>query len=779
MHRHLVTVGLLLFAAVLSVALIGEIEAQKGGGGGGGGGRGGNNGGPKAPQGLPKGKGKGNLPGKGSKTFPAIQVTDVKPDGEINLASLLPASGEQMRLGVTDTMAYRLVSYNQAAHSFRFVTFEFASQKLGQLEVRLPKEVKPFNIAPRVCFGGSDICIVSQQAQVCFVSLKDKKVVVVGEIDSKAPLKEAKPTGGGRKGKGAGMGVEAGPPTGGEYRVYGMPGGAYALSMLRNYDGKGKKWISADAALHSASGKTVVLKFDHNQYGVPPRTKDAVFGVKGEEAYVLTIKPRKAGDFKGQIEISVLVFDLKTGALKEAQVCPDTWGGEDADTFMMSPTGDYFLAQPWGKYDRFVTARGTWKQGYKTDYYDACVGFTPDGSQGLFLGNNTPQRAFLSAIALADGKEIWKTTVTHDQAMGNAEDEPFTSVCVDSKAVATHFGIIAGKSAPEAEFLFKGEAVSFEPLCMTYDQAGKQVAILATDRVFVLDAKSHAETHSIAFEKPLSKGAQAEFLTFNKAGDKLMACVKGAGVWLFDLAKSTQMASLPAVGGDHVRPLPDLSGVIFSTAATEGGNIMLQAFGADKPAQLYRAEYEEVQAVCLWMDDKGESFLVTERGVGEGNLFLINKKGEKTDTYSVKDIEPKLVGENAVAAYVAKNKTCVLINDIEMGGTLLNCTVVAPLKDDPDPITASFQVTIKTDEIGGRSIYGATGASPYFTGMWVGDEKSAYLACPAGVITVDTGKASFTLSCWNRKPSGVVAVNPRAREFFVAGSTGMSVYKLK
>jgi hypothetical protein len=137
------------------------------------------------------------------------------------------------------------------------------------------------------------------------------------------------------------------------------------------------------------------------------------------------------------------------------------------------------------------------------------------------------------------------------------------------------------------------------------------------------------------------------------------------------------------------------------------------------------------------------------------------------------------VGDNAVTAYVAKNKTCVLINDVSEGATLLNCTVIAPTKDDPDPITASFQVTVKTDELSGRSTYGATGASPYFAGMWVGDDKAAYLACPAGVLTVDTGKQAFSLTAWNRKPAGVVAVNPRSKEFFVAGSTGMSVYKLK
>lgn len=766
--RNTLTASLVV-ALLALFSMLSSVEAQRGGGGGGGGK------GPKAPPGLPK-----KLPGKGSKTIPALQVTDVKPDGEINLASLLPASGEQMRLGVTGTMAYRLVSYNQTSHSFKFATLDFATQKQGQLDVPLPKQVKPFNMAPRVCFGGSETCIVSQQAQVCFVNLKDKKVVVVGDIDAKAPLKEAAPTGKGRKGKGGpGKSGEAGPPTGGEYRVHGMAGGSYALAMLRNYDGKNRKWISADATLYSSSGKAVTLKFDHNTYGVPPRTKDAVFGVKGEEAYVLTIRPRKAGDFKGEIEIATLVFDLKTGSLKEAQVCPDTWGGEDADTFMMTPTGDYFVAQPWGKYDRFVTARGSWKQGYKTDYYDACVGFTPDGGTGLFLGNNTPQRAFLSAISLSDGKEIWKTTVTHEQAQGNAEDEPFTSVCMEAKAIATHFGIIAGKSADEAEFIFKGEAVSFEPLAMTYDAAGKQIAILATDRVFVLDAKSHAETRSIAFEKPLSKSAQPECMAFNKAGDKLLACVKGAGAWLFDLAAGTLISSMPAVSGDHVRPLHDLSGVLFSAPSAEGGNLMIQGFGQDKPTRLYRAEYEEVQAICLWSDEKGESFLVTERGMGEGNLFLINKKGEKTDVYSVKEIEARLVGDNAVTAYVAKNKTCVLINDIELGGTLLNCTVIAPTKDDPDPVTASFQVTVKTDELSGRSTYGATGASPYFAGMWVGDDKAAYLACPAGVLTVDTGKQAFSLTAWNRKPAGVVAVNPRSKEFFVAGSTGMSVYKLK
>jgi hypothetical protein len=233
------------------------------------------------------------------------------------------------------------------------------------------------------------------------------------------------------------------------------------------------------------------------------------------------------------------------------------------------------------------------------------------------------------------------------------------------------------------------------------------------------------------------------------------------------------------VSGDHVRALPDLSGVLYSQPSAEGGNVMLLGFGQDKPSRFYRAEYEEVQAICLWNDEKGESFLITERGMGEGNLFLINKKGEKTDTYSVKEIEARLVGDKAVTAFVSKNKTCVLINDIDLGGTLLNCTVIAPTKDDPDPVTASFQVTVKTEELGGRSTYGATGASPYFAGTWVGDDKSAYLACPAGVLTVDIGKASFTLNCWNRKPVGVVAVNPRSKEFFVAGSTGMSVYKLK
>ncbi len=267
---------------------------------------------------------------------------------------------------------------------------------------------------------------------------------------------------------------------------------------------------------------------------------------------------------------------------------------------------------------------------------------------------------------------------------------------------------------------------------MTYDQAGKQIAILATDRVFVLDAKSHAETRSITFEKPLAKGSQPECMTFNKAGDKVLACVKNAGVWLFDLANGTVIASLPAVAGDHVRALPDLSGVLYSQPAAEGGNLMLQGFGQDKPTRFYRAEYEEVQAICLWNDEKGESFLVTERGMGEGNLFLINKKGEKTDSYSVKEIESRLVGDNAVTAFVAKNKTCVLINDIDMGGTLLNCTVIAPTKDDPDPVTASFQVTIKTEELGGQLNLRRNGSIALLRGNLGGRRQIGLPCVPSG-----------------------------------------------
>ena len=765
MTRMFVT-GLVVTIAVALLLVVGvPLDAQKGGRG---------PKGPKAPPGLPK-----KLPGKGSRTFPALQVNDVKADGEYNLASLLSNGSGQPRLGTTELMAYRLVGYVQASHCLRFVTYEFAAQKASQFDVKLPKDVKPFSTEPRVASGGGEICIVSQQAQVFFVNMKDKKVVVVGEIDSKVPLKEAKPA------KGAGRGKNkpkegATPPTGGEYRVYGLPGGSHALGMLRNYDSKGKKYVSADATLYTAAGKSVTLKFDHDKYGVPPRGKDSVFGIKGEEVVMLATRPKKPGDFQSEVEISCLVFDLKTGALKDAQVCPQLWGGQDADTFMMSPTGDFFLAQPWGKYDRFVTRRGTWEMGYKTDYFDACVGFSADGALGLFLCNNTPERAFLCAIRLEDGKDVWRTTVTHEQAMGNGDDEPFTSVSANAKAVATQFGVIEGVTCDEAKFLFKNEGVTFEPICMCYDSSGKQVAVLALDRMFILDAKTRTETASISLEKTLPKGAQGEFIAFSKAGDKVVACVKGAGAWMFDIANLSIMATLPPIAGDHCRPLPDLSAVVYSASAADGGNLMILGFGQDKPSQLYRAEYEEVQAVCLWIDDKGESYLVNERGTGEGNLFLLNKKGEKTEIYSVKELEPRLVGDNAIGAFVTKGKNVVLVNDISEGGmTLLNCTVIEPGKDIPDPVTASFQCSVKVDELPGRSTYGATAASPYYAALWSGDDKSCCFACPAGVLSVDIMKSTFSLSAWSRKPVGVVALNPKSREFFVAGSTGLATYKFK
>lgn len=765
MSKLYLTGMLVALIAALCVGLAGESHAQKGR----------SPRAPKMPPGVPK-----NLPGKASKSFPALNVTDVKPEGEVSLASLLPNGAAQSRLGLTDTHAYRLVEYVAASHAFRFIGYEFATQKQAQFDVKLPKEVKPFTVPPRVAFGGGDVCVVSQQAQVCFVHIKDRKAVAVGDIDSKAPIKESKPVkGGGRGKKGPGEGASV-PPSGGEYRVHGLPGGAYALSILRHYDAKARKYVSVDAILYSASGKAVTLKFEHETYGVPPRGKDAVFGVKGDTAVLLVTKPKNTGAFSGEVVLSCLVFDLKTGALKEAQTHPETWGGQDADTFMMAPTGDFFVAQPWGKYDRFVTERGTWKQGYKTDYFDACVGFTPDGSAGIFLGNNTPQRAYLTAVRLADSKDLWRTTVTHDEAMGNGEDEPFTAVGPEARAVAAHFGIIEGTSAGEARFLYKNEGVDFEPLCMSYDQAGKQVAVMALDRLIVLDAKSRTETHSIALEKPLAKGAQGEFVAFSKAGDKVMACVKGAGVWLFDLTKQAVLATMGPLGGDHARPLPDLSAVVFTAPASEGGNLMLQAFGQEKANVHYRAEYEEVQAICLWMDEKGESMLVTERGMGEGNLFLLNKKGEKAETYSVAELEPRVVGDKAVAAFVTKSKNVVLINDISEGGmTLINCTVIEPGKDVPDPVSASFQCTIKLDDLQGRSAYGATAATPYFGALWQGDDKQCHFACPAGVLSVDIAKSSFALSAWSRKPVGVVAVHPKSKEFFVAGNTGLATYKFK
>jgi hypothetical protein len=47
------------------------------------------------------------------------------------------------------------------------------------------------------------------------------------------------------------------------------------------------------------------------------------------------------------------------------------------------------------------------------------------------------------------------------------------------------------------------------------------------------------------------------------------------------------------------------------------------------------------------------------------------------------------------------------------------------------------------------------------------------------VLQADVGKSQFTLYAWSRKPSGIAAINPKGREFFVAGTVGLTTYKLK
>ncbi|MCA8946577.1 MAG: hypothetical protein KDB29_10155, partial [Planctomycetes bacterium] len=84
-----------------------------------------------------------------------------------------------------------------------------------------------------------------------------------------------------------------------------------------------------------------------------------------------------------------------------------------------------------------------------------------------------------------------------------------------------------------------------------------------------------------------------------------------------------------------------------------------------------------------------------------------------------------------------------------------------------------------TEELPGRSTYGQTAASPFFGGLYAGDERNCKFACPAGVLDVDVGKNAITLYAWSRSPSGLAAVNPKGKEFFVAGGAGLKIYKVK
>lgn len=473
------------------------------------------------------------------------------------------------------------------------------------------------------------------------------------------------------------------------------------------------------------------------------------------------------------------MFDRK-GNLKEAQESAEPWAGGNAPRFTLSPDGTCFVAHPEDGLHSYVIKRGSWERGYKTNYLDACVGFAPEGKVGVFTENLSPQRAALKGINLATGEAVWTTSVLHAEATGDGDDEPFTAVGPGATLVAARYGIIKGEnSADEPIWLYRAKAIDFEPLSMSYDNDGKRVAVLALDRVFVLDARTRAELNSVSFENPLSSGTLGEFVTFDAKGKKILACARNKGVWLIDLATNTIEKTLPAVPGTWARAMPDFSGVVYSQSKDQGGNVMLQKLDDSEPQRVYRCEYKDAQAVCFWISDKGDQFLVAEREIGEGRLFLINEKGEPDVTYNVADADPMFVGDTTVTAFVTKRKQAVLINEVNKWTyTGINCTVVGP-GSEGEAIETSFSAVFKTEELPGRSTYGVTAASPFFGGLYTGDERNCKFACPAGVLEADIAKGAMKLYAWSREPKGLAAINPKGKEFFVAGGTGLTTYKIK
>ena len=714
--------------------------------------------------------------GKGRKRFPKLKVLDLKPTGKYEVYSLLPGDGEQPRLGVTDDFAYRLVAYSKESGTLKFVTYSFDDEQTAYVNIKLPSGAPQFSGMPRMSYDGGELCVVSYQAATLFVNVKTKKVKVAAGIDPGVPTKKKKPAKKKKRGKKP-------PPSrsSNKYRIHGGGGGRFALSVRIKYDAKGRSYSSSNATLHGVDDKSVELKWSHNSYGLPPRTRDAVFAVLEDEVVVLVTKPKRAGDFSGSTTLTCLVFDRKDGKLKEAQTSPKPWAGNDAPTFMLSPGGEYLVAHPEDSMQRFIVKRGSWERIYKTSYHDPCVGFAPGGEIGVFLEtheSDSTQRAALVARTLSDGEEVWRTSVAHNEVQGEGEAEPFTSVGPGARRVATRHGIISGKSSDEAEYIYRGGGESFEPLCMAYDDAGKRVAVVSLGRMFIIDARSREELISIAFEKPLPKFSIGEFVAFDKKGNRVLACVRNQGVWLFDLAQETIIKTLPALKGTWARPLPDLSGVVYSKSKQEGGNVMLQPLSGEKPKRIYRCEYGDTQAVCFWISAKADLFLIAEREVGVGRLFLIDEDGKKKVSYNVKGEDPIYVGDKTLAAFVTRSKQAVLINEIQIRRyTGINCTVINA--GDGTAIQKNFSAVFESNDLPGRSTYGNTSASPFFGARHAGSDKSFLYACPAGVLAVDLGKKTFTLHAWSRSPKGLAALNPKGKEFFVAGRNGLTTYKIK
>lgn len=761
---------LAICASVALLALPTAIDAQRGPGGKGGGKNGGNNGGNNGGGNAKKPWGKNAQ----NQKLPPLKIEDLVADGEYEVLNLLPTPSEQPRIGVTADKAYRLVSYNVQTNSLKFATIDLISGALGSSTVKLPSDVPSLGDNPRVAFDGGEYCVISNQAATLFIEPFKGKVKVAAGIDPAVASGAPEPADNKKRGRDKDKSSEPAEA----YRIHGGAGGTSALSVLVKYDKDSKQYTGQGATLHFASDKSIELSWDHEKYGIPPKNRDAVCAFTDDEIVVLVTKPRTPGAFSSACSLSTLVFDKK-GNLKEAQTDPQPYAGNNAPRFTLSPDGTYFVAHPEDGMHPYVIKRGTWERGYKTDYYDACVGFAPEGKIGVFLENKSPERAALKAIELATGKELWVTSVTHEAAGGEGDKEPFTSIGPGATVVAAKFGIISGVSSEEPTWLYRAEAVDFEPLCMSYDDSGKKVAVLALDRIFVLDAKSREEINSIPFENALPSGTLGEFVTFDSKGKQILACARNKGVWLIDLATDTIEKTLPLIPGTWVRAMPDFSGVVYSQPKDEGGNVMLQKLDGSEPTRIYRCEYKDTLAVCFWINDKGDEFLIAEREVGEGRLFLIDDKGEKDVTYNVADADIMFVGDNAVTGFVTKRKQVVLINEVNKWGyTGINCTVIGP-DDSGEAIETSFSAVFKSEELPGRSTYGQTAASPFFGGLYAGDERNCKFACPAGVLDVDVGKNAITLHAWSRAPSGLAAINPKGKEFFVAGGAGLKIYKIK
>ncbi|MCC6465813.1 MAG: hypothetical protein IT463_10775 [Planctomycetes bacterium] len=721
-----------------------------------------------------KGPGKGAWgKGAGKMKLPPLEVEDVKAEGSWETASLLPNASDQPRLAVTDEFAARLVDYSATSHALKFVVHEFGPNQTRTVMAALPKDCPGFEGAPRMAADGGAWAAVSQGSGVVFVELKTGKVKVAAQPDGAGAKAPTPP-----KGKDKGKGGKEAPAAGPRAKVYGGAGGKFALAVASNYDSKAKDYTSNDAVLHSAEGKSVTLKWSHSAFGVPPAGRDAVFAVAGNEVVVLVVKPVSAGDFGSAHELRCLVFDAAKGDLKDVQSNPEKWSGRTASRFSIAPDGQYLVAQPEDGLHGYVVKRGTWERGYKTDYFDPLVGFAPEGSIGIFLANKTPERAALLAVELATGKELWATTVTHAEATGEGDAEPFTAVGPGARTVAAKFGIIKGQSSELPQFLFAEKAAEFEPLCLSYDPDGKLVAVLARDRVIVLEAKSREELHSVSFETPMPKGALGEFVAFSPKSDRVLACVRNQGAWMVDLATNRITQTLKPLPGTWARPLPDLSGIVYSQAKEAGGNVMLQPLDGGDAKRIYRCGFKDSMAVCYWVSEKGDQFLVAEREVGEGHLLLVDDKEKVLVEYDVKDVDPMYVGDTTVQAFVTKSRKAVLINEINKWEyTGINCTVVSP--DPGECIEENFSSVFKSSDLPGSSTYGTTAAAPFFGGLYSGNEAGCSFACPAGLLVADIAKGSFKLYAWSRAPKGFAALSPKGKEFFVAGAAGLTTYKVK